>query len=272
VPDSAVDDCPKDPTRTVAGPCGCLSDTLAPRCLGHRYTFDGTAGATVATDTIGGPAGNGTVVNTSLSGSGTVVLGGVATDQYVRLPAGLISSIGNSATFEAWVTWTPANTTQWQRIFDFGSTDMGPDVQGTGQTYLFLSPRAGANFFRGAITMASAAGEDLIDGVAALPATTMTHVAVVIDGAASNMKIYQQGAIQPSGSSGVAIRAGTTLSNLSDVNNWLGRSQYASDQEFAGTIHEFRIYGRALSAAELNTNSMLGPDVLPGGPADAGRD
>jgi hypothetical protein len=263
VPDAGgVDECPKDPTRTVAGPCGCLSDTLAPRCLGHRYTFDGSAGTTVVTDTIGGTAGNGTVVNATLSGTGTVVLGGLTTDQYVRLPAGLISSLGNSATFEAWVTWTPANTTQWQRIFDFGSTDMGPDAQGTGQTYVFLSPRAGTNVLRAAITMATAAGEDLVNGAAALPTMAMTHVAVVIDGVAGNMKLYQQGTIQPSGSTGVSIRAGTTLSNLADVNNWLGRSQYASDQEFAGTIHEFRIYSKALTAAELNASSMLGPDTL----------
>ena len=104
----------------------------------------------------------------------------------------------------------------------------------------------------------------------------MTHVAVVIDGVAGNMKIYQQGTVQPSGSSGVAIRAGTSLSNLNDVNNWLGRSQYAADQELAGTIHEFRIYSRALSAAELSTNATLGPDVLSGvdggTTVDAGRD
>jgi hypothetical protein len=137
-----------------------------------------------------------------------------------------------------------------------------------------LSPRAGANFLRAAITLSSAAGEDLIEGTAALPSTTMTHVAVVIDGAAQNMRLYQQGAVQPSGSTGVAIRPPTALSTLDDVNNWLGRSQYASDQEFAGTIHEFRIYSKALSASELNTNFMLGPDMLPGGggTSDAGRD
>jgi hypothetical protein len=104
----------------------------------------------------------------------------------------------------------------------------------------------------------------------------MTHVAVVIDGVAKNMRIYQQGTIQPSGSTGVAIRSTTTLSSLNDVNNWLGRSQYLADEELAGTIHEFRIYGRALSAAELSTNAMLGPDVLSnldgGSTADAARD
>jgi hypothetical protein len=32
------------------------------------------------------------------------------------------------------------------------------------------------------------------------------------------------------------------LGTLNDVDNWLGRSQFLPDSEFAGMIHEFRIY------------------------------
>jgi len=33
--------------------------------------------------------------------------------------------------------------------------------------------------------------------------------------------------------------------------NWLGRSQWAADDYFAGMLDEFRIYNRALSAGEI---------------------
>jgi hypothetical protein len=172
--------------------------------------------------------------------------------------------MGNSATFEAWVTWAGTGGT-WQRIFDFGSSDMGADLQGgVGASYLFLTPRAGAsNFYRAAISLTDFSGEDLIDGVDRLPAAFATHVAVVIDGATNTMRLYQNGRIQPPGSTGVAIRPSTTLSALNDTNNWLGRSQYGADPEFTGTFLEFRIYSRALTNAQLATNAALGPDVLP---------
>jgi hypothetical protein len=35
------------------------------------------------------------------------------------------------------------------------------------------------------------------------------------------------------------------------TNNWIGRSQYAADPFLDGQIDEFRIYNRALSAAEV---------------------
>ena len=47
---------------------------------------------------------------------------------------------------------------------------------------------------------------------------------------------------------------------LADVNNWLGRSQFASDADFKGSLHEFRIYNVALGAADLKLSATLGAD------------
>ena len=41
------------------------------------------------------------------------------------------------------------------------------------------------------------------------------------------------------------------LSDLVDSNNWLGRSQWTQDAFFKGSIGDFRIYTRVLSAAEI---------------------
>ena len=41
------------------------------------------------------------------------------------------------------------------------------------------------------------------------------------------------------------------------TNNWVGRSQYTADPYFDGEIDELRIYGRALSAAEITSLYQL---------------
>ena len=47
------------------------------------------------------------------------------------------------------------------------------------------------------------------------------------------------------------------------TNNFVGASQYTeTDPLFHGSISEFRIYDSALTAAEVEANSKLGPDKL----------
>jgi hypothetical protein len=257
--DAAVDcndACPRDPALTEAGDCGCLPASLGALCLAHRYQFDGTG--TVVTDSIAGATGDGAVVGATLADTGTLVLGGGASDQYVQLPARLISSMGNSATIEAWVTWAGTGGS-WQRIFDFGSSDAPAGMQGEGRGYLFLTPRSGGGVFRTAISSFNFTEEDVVSAADALP-TALAHVAVVVDGAAKTLTLYQDGVSQ---GTPATIRPNITLALLNDANNWLGRSQYQPDEELAGTFHEVRIYSRALTSAQLTANFTAGPDALP---------
>ena len=62
------------------------------------------------------------------------------------------------------------------------------------------------------------------------------------------------------------MRAGPVergLSSLDDVNNWLGRSNY-KDAHLGGSIEEFRIYGAALSDAQVEASAGFGanPEFL----------
>jgi hypothetical protein len=283
-----MDGCPKDKTRTVAGACGCGVPDNTPLCLVHRYSFSDTGATILDSITIAGvsPA-NGMAVNVNSPGTGSIVLQGGTSDQYVSLPAGIISSLGNSATFEAWVTWTGA-AGMWQRIFDFGSSDATGGVgQGTGQTYLFLTPLGGSSVLRTAFTVTSIAGEKIVNGPAILPSTVQAHVAVVVDGgtvagggdagagdggggdgggsdasappSGGFMSLYLNGNFLGQ----IALGTGTTLTGLNDVNNWLGRSQFTPDPEFAGSINEFRIYSTARTAAQILASFTAGPDALP---------
>jgi hypothetical protein len=91
----------------------------------------------------------------------------------------------------------------------------------------------------------------------------------VVDGTAKTLAFYQDGV-----SLGSVGLVDTSLTRLNDVNNWIGRSQWTFDDEFQGTVSEFRIYGGARSAQQIAAESTAGPDALPPGSpiADAGTD
>ena len=257
--DAAAADAAADNTGD-AGVLGCLPadrancDALV-AALVHRYSFAGSGTSVV--DSAG--TANGTVVNGQLSGTGTVALSGsIATENYVNLPNGIISGLG-SATIEAWLTWNGGNP--WQRIFDFGSSQDGQDQRGGGVNYLFLTPSTSDAVPTVRVAFQSmnpdTGGEVRVNSAAALPTGIEQHVAVVVNGQTNTLALFINGA--PVGSTPLPSR----LSAINDFNDWLGRSQYDGDPDpgLAGSIAEFRIYGAALSAAQIALSFGLGPDA-----------
>ncbi|MFF3332751.1 LamG-like jellyroll fold domain-containing protein [Streptomyces sp. NPDC002888] len=176
--------------------------------------------------------------NGTLTGGATFVAGkkGNAVDlsgasQYVALPTGVISDV-KAITVAAWVNLDSAAT--WARIFDFGS--------GTSR-YMFLTAKNGTNgFIRFGIK--NGGSEQVVDGTAALPTGGWHHVAVTLDG--STGTLYVDGA--KVGSGNISIKPSDLGAN---TQNYLGRSQFSSDPYLDGRIDEFRIYNRALTAAEV---------------------
>ncbi len=162
-----------------------------------------------------------------LSGNAVQLTGG-----YASLPTGIVSSVSNF-TIAAWIK--ADSLTNWMRILDFG----------TGTTaYMMLTPDAGTtNALRFAITTSGGNGEQQLNGPV-LTAGTWYHIAVVLSG--NTGTLYVNGAA-------VATNTSMTLhpSSLgSTTHNYLGKSQF-SDPAFLGTIDDFRIYSRALSASEI---------------------
>jgi hypothetical protein len=248
-----VDGCPADAMKTAPGTCGCgrlesgaVSCAALRNALLHRYRFDGSGTAVVDTRSDQ----DGTVVNASLAGAGRLDLAGGTSDQYVDLPNGMISAL-TDATFEVWVTWSGGNA--WQRILDFGDNNAAEGAQGTGTSYLYLTPRSSSGFLIASFTLSGSSNETRVEDDAVLP-SGMRHVAVVVDDANNQLLLYLDGALVDS-----AALSGS-LSGIADVNNWLGRSQYGSDPELAGSLHELRIYSAALSAAQLAFSFADGPD------------
>jgi hypothetical protein len=262
VPD-CMDGCPDQPAKTSPGICGCdIPDTDeggVASCVGliaslvHRYTFDGTG--TLVHDSKGGP--DGSVVGTTLTGTGTVTLAGKMSGQYVNLPSGLLSVLA-SATLESWLTWYGGY--EWQRIFDFGDDQTEvPGNRGSGLTYLFLTPRitdSGGALVRVAYQRTSYP-EVQLDATRTLPVGRLTHVAVTFDASSTTLAVYIDGALE---NSKVVDSVPIELSAIHDLNDWLGLSQYAADPQLGATLEEFRIYSRALDAAELRTSFSAGPN------------
>jgi hypothetical protein len=193
----------------------------------HRYQFEGNA------NDSGSAISNGTLVNgpTFVAGRVGQAVNLDGTDDHVSLPAGIVNGLSNFTI----ATWVKLDTTAaWRRIFDFGT--------GTSAN-MFLVPTAGSTI-RFAITTGGSGAEQRINGTAALPTGVWKHVAITKSGNTGTLYV-----------DGVQVGQNTSLtlspSSLGNTtNNWLGRSQYA-DPFLDGQIDEFRIYNRALSAAEV---------------------
>ena len=197
-----------------------------------QLKFDETNGTTAADATGGG--WNGTLVNGPLWAAGksgnAVDLDG--TNDYVALPAGVVSS-SDTATIAAWVYLDAVSN--WMRIFDFGS--------GT-STNMYITPKNGAN---GKIRFAiknNGSSEQIIDGTSALATGGWHHVAVTLNGATGTL--YVDG-VNVGSNSAMTLKP----SNMgSTTQNWIGRSQY-NDPYLNGRVDDFRIYNKALTASEI---------------------
>jgi hypothetical protein len=195
--------------------------------------LDDGSGVTAADSSGKGHAG--TLVNGASWASGkkggAVSLNG--SNGYLSLPADIVSDVAD-ITVAAWVFWNASGT--WARVFDFGS--------GAGH-YMMLAARGSSGFPRFAMTVNGGSGEQGIDSNTALPLGQWVHVAVTLSGKTGTL--YLDG--NPVGSNPAMVLAPFRLGSTSQ--NWIGRSQYASDPYFNGLVDEFRIYRGALSAAEI---------------------
>ncbi len=257
---SCVDGCPDDPDKMAPGRCGCNTpdtenseDELLCEVLGdglrHRYSF--TAANTMDVPDLVGNA-DAVTVNVLTTG-GVVNLAGGDSNQYVDLPNDVLGGLTN-ATVEAWVVWTGGEP--WQRIFDFGSNDGGEDAQGQATDFFNLVASTDRSQAPGIqVELGFGPGDASISLPDAFPTGTLTHIAVVVNDTGNEVVLYLDGEA-----------VGTTdydysLSALSPVNNWLGRSQFTNDPEFGGSFNEFRIYAVALSDEDVAFSFALGPDA-----------
>jgi hypothetical protein len=230
-----------------AGRDGVSADAATGSHLIHRYSFSGEG--TRVVDSVGGADGV-LMAGATLDGAGHAALDGL--DDYVDLPNGLVSSL-HDATLLTWLSWNGGAC--WQRVFDFGSTDMGEDRVGNATTSIFATPLRCTGAGPATLFETTTANLGSVDSDTPFPVLQNRPIAVVFDVTGGELRLYAAGSLLGTGT--VA-----PLSLLSDVNDWLGRSQWIQDQHLRGTYDEFRIYDSALSSAELAAVEKAGPDAV----------
>ena len=130
---------------------------------------------------------------------------------------------------------------------------MPEDTPDNGKSYLFVSPKSEDGFLRAAYSLNGNAEEVAVDA-AALSLSSLTQVVLVADSAADKLVLYVDG-------QNVGEQTWTgELAAINDVNAWLSRSQYDWDPELSAVFHEFRLYGAALNAAQVETLFKAGTD------------
>ncbi|MES2707744.1 MAG: LamG-like jellyroll fold domain-containing protein [Verrucomicrobiota bacterium] len=245
-----------------------------PAALVHQWRFNNAAGdastGTTSPDEIGG-AQNAVILGdgAAFTGSGiSIPGGGSGSAAYVDLPNNLLSPL-TAAAIELWVS-IHNDSNSWARIFDFGDTDgneiTGPGGGGGGSDYIFLGAAVGAEYRTNRVEIRNGTNAPAVQGTIfeyAVPFTSGTpelvHYVVSLDSSVaggSRVNIWRNGQ--------VIVHNGVTpirLSDLNDVNNWLGRSNYLGDSNLSATYQEFRIYKGLLDPATVAKNFADGPEV-----------
>ncbi|MGF9695963.1 alpha-L-arabinofuranosidase C-terminal domain-containing protein [Paenibacillus sp. MABNR03] len=177
--------------------------------------------------------------------------GGANGTSYLQLPADLFQNV-NDKTGITVATWVNLNkgVNVWERIFDFGKGEKGP--------YLFLTRQ-----LRGTL---SAEDDLVVDPGRGFAAGEWMHVALTVIGTQGgtlssagpivyvNGEKIADGSISQTSSGNYAklrrwFDSFTDSANYSQ--NFIGRSQYAADTDFAGSLSDFRIYQAGLTMDEV---------------------
>ncbi|MES2569678.1 MAG: LamG-like jellyroll fold domain-containing protein, partial [Verrucomicrobiota bacterium] len=229
--------------------------------LTHRWSFNEGSGTAVI-DSIG--TAHGVLLGNGATRSATQITlpgGSSASAPYIDLPNGLISSL-NQLTIEGWMTISGSQN--WSRIFDFGTGTAGevlaPGGAPTGTEYLLLTGQIGGDQNTKRLALRDNNVEQSADLNNPVTNGQQFHFAVVYDATGNNgspqIRYYRDGT-----QVGV-LNTTYRLQNITDVNNWLGRSQFSSDANLQGAYNEFRIWNGPLGTGYLN-DATATPETLP---------
>ncbi|WP_340401821.1 alpha-L-arabinofuranosidase C-terminal domain-containing protein [Paenibacillus sp. FSL H8-0079] len=191
-------------------------------------------------------------VISELKGRSAVTLnGGENGTSYLQLPSDLLRDVSDNTgiTIATWV-FLGKGSNVWERIFDFGKGEKGP--------YMFLTRQLLGTLY---------AGDNLVvhpsRGVAS---GEWLHIALSVAGSqggtlsSAGPIVYVNGEKAADGSisqtsSGNYAKLREWFDSFTDPENYsqnyIGRSQYAADVDFAGSLSDFRIYGAALTMDEV---------------------
>lgn len=198
-----------------------------------RYKLDETTGTTAADSS--GNGRNGTVNGTATWGGGQ----GLALDGstgYVRLPNDVMSGLTSiSVATDLWIDAAQATP-----YFIFG---LGNTSGSNGNGYLFAT----GNAYRASIATGNWSTEQTTGTSSNLARGGWKHIAYTQTG---NTAVLYEDGVEVARNTAVTITPGAIGSGTTTA-NYLGRSNYTGDRLLKGKVRDFRIYDRALGAAEV---------------------
>ena len=201
------------------------------------YPLDETSGA-VAHDDSGNGRDAAYVGGPSLTGTGGVRLDGV--DDYVSVPNDILAGL-SSVTVSTDVLVRPEQSGNYF-IWGLGNTT---DWYGNG--YLFAT----GNPARAGIASGNWSTEQETRGSANLDRGVWKTLTYTLDAGSKTSRLYLDGVKVAENTNTTttpgAIGGGKTTAN------YLGRSNYTPDKRLAGSLRDFRLYDRALSADEMTS-------------------
>ncbi len=254
----------------------------AAAALVNRWSFNQAAGAaphgSVFNDTISAVPlqvrGNGAALNgvrITLPGTTNCDQPDATSSAYLNLPNGLVSSKTN-LTVEIWAA--PISARFFQLMFDFGRMNIAGDGAGaagewTGTTganvpasetsdgiALLFNRDTNINSQRLGARINGGSPVYLDDTLATTLGTTYHYVFTFQDTpGGGNVAWYRNGVLARSGN--VAFH----LSEIEDVNNWLGRSQWNSLAMAHAAYDEVRIHDHALAPTDIAASFAAGRDA-----------
>ena len=259
------------------------SGAMAHAEIVHRWSFNQAAGAAPAgteiPDLVGGGTayirGTGATFNgnsVTLPGTTTGNQTGTSISAYVDLPNGIISSC-TDLTIEIWAT--PVGSKNWQRLFDFGRSVQAGDGSGepgewTGASApgvtassdgLMLALQKAGNLNQQRLEATLDAVATQLDTALATALAEQHHYVITYK---SGDGVYSTGGritLYRDGVSAGFMDVAYALSDIEDVNNWLGRSQFSADSNSNITYNELRIHNNAFTPAEVASDYQTGPEM-----------
>jgi hypothetical protein len=242
--------------RDAAGNTALTADLVVnvanPTGLVAAYSFNETSGATV-TDISGnnntGTLGSGVTRTTAGKTGGALVFNG---SSFVTIPHSASLNLTTGMTVEAWVyptvaatAWTTAVMKEQSKEFVYALYGGSPGNRPSVQFNVNTSP--------------SGNGERVLTSPSAIPINTWTHVAGTYDG--TTLRLYVNGTQIASQAFAGSIITSTSPLRIGGNSVW--------GEYFTGRIDDVRIYNRALTAAQIQSdmNTPVGgtppPDTTP---------
>lgn len=229
--------------------------TIVQEVLQHRYSFISNA-----VDSVGGPTWNGTLVPATSGTAATInnglslpgnAGGGFGVSGYVSLPKGILTNT-TSITVECWLTQNQQNT--WAEAWDFGSS---------GSLNFALIPYPANNNNDMEVAFTPHGNEIDLQSTLSFPSGSEQYVAVTFNSGTLVGNLYTNGALLATHTYPDATYTPGTIDLVDGgtSENMLGNDVYG-DEQFSGTIYEFRIWDGAVSPLYLAVAAAAGPSVV----------